>query len=402
MLTLILFFLFVVSVEAQTAKKFVLLEKFTNTYCGACAVHNPPIQAIVDANKDDVHHLVYYPSVPYNQCPIYQSNIPDYSQRQNFYNVPGTPRMYYLGIYSGSGSNMVSQSDIDIQQGLTAPLRLKINEVVSGNTVNVTTVLEVFDNLPSGDLRLFVSAIEGDYAFSAANGEQNHHDVMRTFLTPNIGTSLSGLSVGSSQTFNHNYTVDPSWDVNDMHIIAWVQNLTTNEILNSGSSKDIIIDVQNVADESCAGANNGSININVSGGENNNYNISWSNGANGTTVSGLAPGNYTVTVSNGTQSSFSEISIAPGSSTSALINSIPPAATSSSAISLSASPAGGSFSGNGVIGNVFNPSISGTGMQTISYSYTDAAGCLYQAQSSIFVFDLNYFFSSYSSGTISP
>jgi len=398
-----LFALFIIiSAQAQTAKKFVLLEKFTNTYCGLCSIYNPAADAIVNANRDDVHHLVYYPSVPYNQCPIYQSNTPDYGERQSFYNVPGTPRMYYLGILSGSGPNMISQADIDIQSGLTAPLRLKINENVSGSSVNVTSTLEIFDNLPSGNLRLFVAAVQGEYYFPAANGEQDHLDVMRTFLTPNTGTPIPGLSIGSSQTFNHSYTIDSSWDASEMYIIAWVQNLTTNEILNSGSSDDIIIDVLNVTDESCAGQNDGSININVSGGENSNYNINWSNGASGTSVTNLSPGTYTVSIDNGTQSSFSEITIGSESVASAVFNTVQALATSSSPIGLSATPSGGTFTGSGVVGNVFNPIMAGAGLQTISYTYTDGSGCTYQAQSSIFVFNLNYYFNSYSSATISP
>ncbi|MFH1320459.1 MAG: PKD domain-containing protein [Bacteroidota bacterium] len=42
---------------------------------------------------------------------------------------------------------------------------------------------------------------------------------------------------------------------------------------------------------------------------------------------------------------------------------------------LSGSPAGGIFSGNGIGGNVFDPSLAGSGMQTITYSYTNQNGC---------------------------
>jgi gliding motility-associated-like protein len=42
---------------------------------------------------------------------------------------------------------------------------------------------------------------------------------------------------------------------------------------------------------------------------------------------------------------------------------------------LSATPVGGTFSGAGVVGNVFNPSIAGVGTHTITYTYTDANGC---------------------------
>ena len=45
------------------------------------------------------------------------------------------------------------------------------------------------------------------------------------------------------------------------------------------------------------------------------------------------------------------------------------------AFSLNASPAGGLFSGNGVIGNTFDPTTAGTGIHTITYSYTDSNMC---------------------------
>ncbi|MDQ3110220.1 MAG: T9SS type A sorting domain-containing protein, partial [Bacteroidota bacterium] len=44
-------------------------------------------------------------------------------------------------------------------------------------------------------------------------------------------------------------------------------------------------------------------------------------------------------------------------------------------ITLSASPVGGAFTGVGVTGNMFSPSAAGVGLQTVTYSYTDANGC---------------------------
>lgn len=44
-------------------------------------------------------------------------------------------------------------------------------------------------------------------------------------------------------------------------------------------------------------------------------------------------------------------------------------------ITLTGTPTGGSFSGSGIIGNIFNPSAAGTGSKTIIYSYTNANGC---------------------------
>ncbi len=45
------------------------------------------------------------------------------------------------------------------------------------------------------------------------------------------------------------------------------------------------------------------------------------------------------------------------------------------ALTLAATPAGGTFNGNGVSGTSFNPLTAGNGVQIITYSYTDSNGC---------------------------
>jgi len=49
--------------------------------------------------------------------------------------------------------------------------------------------------------------------------------------------------------------------------------------------------------------------------------------------------------------------------------------TNSTPDTLSGTPIGGTFSGTGITGNTFNPSIAGTGFFNITYSYTDANAC---------------------------
>lgn len=57
-----------------------------------------------------------------------------------------------------------------------------------------------------------------------------------------------------------------------------------------------------------------------------------------------------------------------------------------SAITLTGeSPSGGTFSGTGVSGGMFDPAVAGVGTHTITYNYTDANGCSSSATSSITV-----------------
>src|SRR5437868_4240611 len=58
---------------------------------------------------------------------------------------------------------------------------------------------------------------------------------------------------------------------------------------------------------------------------------------------------------------------------------------SASAVALNGTPAGGTFTGVGVVGNNFDPSVSGAGTFVITYTYTDANGCTNSDNTSVTV-----------------
>jgi hypothetical protein len=93
---------------------------------------------------------------------------------------------------------------------------------------------------------------------------------------------------------------------------------------------------------------------------------------------------YTYTNSNGCTNSAST-SITVNAAPSVTISSYNPVCISSGSFSLSGSPSGGSFSGDGVSGNTFNPATAGAGTHSITYSYTDGNGCTATATTSITV-----------------
>jgi len=84
------------------------------------------------------------------------------------------------------------------------------------------------------------------------------------------------------------------------------------------------------------------------------------------------------------------------------INGLPPSIGLNTPITLSGTPAGGTFIGTGVIFNAFNPSIAGPGIHTIVYNYNDENGCSAATSQIILVFDINYTFVNYNLGTVAP
>ncbi|MDH4471394.1 MAG: PKD domain-containing protein [Fluviicola sp.] len=116
----------------------------------------------------------------------------------------------------------------------------------------------------------------------------------------------------------------------------------------------------------------------------------WSNGAITQSTTIVTSGNYTVT--------FTDISgcSATSGQTSVTVNPLPTVTFGlladmcdyNSAITLTqGSPAGGTYSGNGVSGGSFDPSASGLGVSTLTYDFTDANGCSSTATSDVFVGD---------------
>jgi len=91
-----------------------------------------------------------------------------------------------------------------------------------------------------------------------------------------------------------------------------------------------------------------------------------------------------------------------GTGTTITFGSFPTIISTNQPITLTASPGGGTFSGNGVLFNAFNPALTGPGIHTITYTYQNADGCESIASVDITVFTIIFNFVTYNLGTIAP
>lgn len=110
----------------------------------------------------------------------------------------------------------------------------------------------------------------------------------------------------------------------------------------------------------------------------------WNNGAYwngipewadmGNEIAGTVGGYNTIT--NPNWSNFSNSAFILGNALPAVsIDAVSPLCESASPVTLTASPAGGSFFGAGVSNGTFDPAGAGEGPHTVSYTYTDLNGC---------------------------
>ena len=172
----------------------------------------------------------------------------------------------------------------------------------------------------------------------------------------NSGATTSSISV--SPTSNTSYTVIGTANgCSNTKVVSVAVNTTPTVSVNSQTI--------------CAG-NNAILNANGA------TTYSWNSGATTSSIS-VSPSSstsYTVTgSSNGCSNS---------QTTNVTVNSLPSVSfaltttlvcITDGTVNLSGTPTGGTFSGSGVSGNIFDPAVAGAGTYTLTYSYSDANTC---------------------------
>ncbi len=226
---------------SQGAKKYVLLEHFTNSECSICASRNPAFYNTIQGYEEDIHHITYHPSVPYPSCVFHQANPADNNARANYYNVLGTPRMYMLGSSASSGVTLLPEDDLIAQLGQTSPIEILVDLSEQGADRTADVTVNTLGDQPIGDFRLFVAAVEKTINQTTGNGEDEHFDVLRDFLTSADGDLFSPASTGESVSLSFDFTIPAEWNADQIYVLAFVQEINTKEVLNSRASTDVTV-----------------------------------------------------------------------------------------------------------------------------------------------------------------
>jgi hypothetical protein len=223
------------------APKYVLLEEFTGMNCGPCAAQNPGFLAnILTPNPVVVHHIAYHPSWPGVDI-MYTYNKPPVDSMVAQYHVTGVPDCIMLGNQKNSGPAGYTQSDIDNEFSAGSPIKVLVTDAVTSGlnhtaTVTVTTVGAV----PAGTYRLRTIVTEYLYYTTppGGNGEKTFPNVFRKMMPSWKGDAITLPATGSSATFTYNYVADAAWVTANVKLTSYVQNISTNEVLNCGSTGD--------------------------------------------------------------------------------------------------------------------------------------------------------------------
>lgn len=234
-LFLIVILLFVTnSVEAQ---RKVLIEQFTNSGCPSCAGNTPVVAAYVNDHPDDVLMLAFHAPFPYNDS-MYFENAFQSDQRIDYYGVFGVPTSRVDGNYFSGNLVPVLATTITNRAAIAPRYSISFNNsTISDKTVNVTISFTSIDAANSGEpLRAMVvvaekNVLKSSYAASPGNNSETQYPwVVRRMLPDDTGTDLQNTELNGSDNITLTWTADNLKDLNQMRVIAFVQNMETKEV----------------------------------------------------------------------------------------------------------------------------------------------------------------------------
>lgn len=167
-------------------------------------------------------------------------NNPDASARAAYYGVPGTPDVFFDGYDNvlGGGEDMVPYYQPIIDTHLAGMARMSVDahvvfdEVTDTGSVTVTCEVapgEVIAN-PS-ECKIRVAIYEDDISQCCGPGGVTLWDRIGRDMLPD--TPLTIANGGEVQTFTQNFSIDESWDGDQLHAIAFVQRDSNKRQLNA-------------------------------------------------------------------------------------------------------------------------------------------------------------------------
>jgi hypothetical protein len=245
----IIFLITTVSFSQVTRK--VLFEEGTNASCGPCAASNPILEAFLQANETNVQSIMYHASWP-GVDPMYSSNPTQNTERiVNYYNMgpSGVPYCNCDGLIQDIWpfSNTAFMNAMNTRLAVTSLIGITVNDLrIAGDSIKSSISLNVVSNLPSGNYKLRVMAIEKKIVYSTppgSNGETIFYTVFRRAYPNTDGVVIPT----NSGVYNYTYTYkrETAWIDTSMYTVAFVQNDNNKEVINSAKGAYIATGIGN-------------------------------------------------------------------------------------------------------------------------------------------------------------
>ncbi len=226
---------------AIAQKRVVLVEQFTNSGCPPCAANTPIVFDYVNKNLSDVVAIAYHTSFPYKDSMYFENPVETNARVAYYSNISSVPHSVIDGNYfSKSSSQLVGN----------IPATINPRKAVGSRYTIQNSKLSLIGNLLDGDFQFtsinadnaneklvaYLVVIEKNVLKNAykaspgANEETEYGFVMRKMIPDANGTSLANTFLNGTDGVSLRWTLKNIKNINEVKIIAFVQNATTKEV----------------------------------------------------------------------------------------------------------------------------------------------------------------------------
>ena len=224
----------------------VLIEDFANVSCVPCVTSNKIIESLtkVKYGHSKLVAVKFPTNFPSPNDPFYLANTTDCNSRISYYNVFFAPTTIVDGILKPISTDSLSViTAVDQRLTKSLQLRMDVSSSIVGSEYLVTVTIKVINGagIDFSNTVLHTVVTETDIEFATppgSNGETKFYDVMRVMLPSNAGQSLSGISQTEEVVFQRQTTINSGWVVDNLHVVAYIQNTITKEVYQSSSTFD--------------------------------------------------------------------------------------------------------------------------------------------------------------------
>jgi len=221
--------------EAQVAKK-ILVEQFSNTRCSICASRIPQLRQNMEPHKDHIQLIAHFSAAPYPSCELHQANAAGNNARVSYYQVAGSPSVFVNGVRVNSGTSIVPSAYFEERLEDTSPLEINVVYNKDNDQGDASVTLTFHGEVPGGTLKLHAYVIEKEVEAGTIPSYRQHHNVFRRHLTPFEGLLINQASPDVPLDFDFSFDVESGWNLDQLAIVAFVQDDESKEIWNASDS----------------------------------------------------------------------------------------------------------------------------------------------------------------------
>lgn len=238
----------VVATSTTAATRKVLMEEFTNVQCGPCWTHDPwMVQFVADHYPSDLS-VVYYHMYWPGYDPFWENNTVDNAARRAYYTVNAVPSNRQDGFEPPSYPYTQAVLEQRHAAAMAVPSELSIG--LSGTWYpgsaagDIRVEIDAEADIPSGALYLHVVLAERNVPWNGYQGYDNHDFLMRYMITSGAGQSIPSFTLGENRVYDFDWDfwstfadpgdmVGPAPTESNFVLVAWVQDNTTKQVLQS-------------------------------------------------------------------------------------------------------------------------------------------------------------------------